>query len=444
MEGMRMELRRESDKRQRGFSPARERGFSPARERGFSPARERGFSPARERGFSPARERGFSMVELMVAMVVTLVVSGAIFGLLTVGGNAFRKEPEVADRQQNIRIAMDAIARDVENAGSGMPLVSQVFTHTDTPLAPANPTGFGPPYLNGQGPVGVMGNPGQALRGAPPTGTFADGSDNSDVLEVLIAEAACPSFHACAPPAAPLTFNGTATVMGTRETIPANGCMLSPAAVGTQGLVLLTDSRLFTIQPATLGAAGTLCGAAAATNGTVALAAALPEWPTTAGQTITSAQVLVYSARVVRYMIAPGIDPLETAPALWRSDTGRYTAAGAASLVPAAGATNWQMIARGIEDLQVEYLNGGNLWSNNPGVVAVCAAAGCTVGDYNNVVRRVRITLSARALAPRLQGESAPLGGTAPNAVRGQLVTVATPRAAVLGLQTLSGVTGWQ
>ena len=88
-------------------------------------------------------ELGFSMVELMVAMVVTLVVSGAIFGLLTVGGNAFRREPEVADRQQNIRIAMDAIFRDIQNAGSGMPLVSQAFTHTDAPLGgpvPAPPT----------------------------------------------------------------------------------------------------------------------------------------------------------------------------------------------------------------------------------------------------------------------------------------------------------------
>jgi prepilin-type N-terminal cleavage/methylation domain-containing protein len=124
-----------------------------------------------QRRASHKGELGFSMIELMVAMVVTLVVSGAIFGLLTVGGNAFRREPEVADRQQNIRVAMDAIARDIQNAGSGMPLVSQVFTHTDTPLAGPNPTGAGAPYLNGQGPQGVLGAAGQASRGAAPTGT---------------------------------------------------------------------------------------------------------------------------------------------------------------------------------------------------------------------------------------------------------------------------------
>ena len=79
------------------------------------------------------------MVELMVAMVVTLVVSGGHLRAADRGGNAFRREPEVADRQQNIRVAMDAITRDIQNAGSGMPLVSQVFTHTDTPLARAQP-----------------------------------------------------------------------------------------------------------------------------------------------------------------------------------------------------------------------------------------------------------------------------------------------------------------
>jgi prepilin-type N-terminal cleavage/methylation domain-containing protein len=392
---------------------------------------------------SDRRQRGFSMVELMVAMVVTLVISGSIFGLLTAGGNAFRREPEVADRQQNIRVAMDAIARDIENAGGGMPLVGQVFTHTDTPATPPNVTGSTAPYLNGSGPQGVLGAPGRAIRGAPLTGTLADSSDNSDILEIVIAEGTCPVYRACLP-AAP---NGTAAVVATREFIPANGCLLSPAAVGSRGLVMLTDNRLFTIQPATLNAAGTACGAVTAQNGSMAVAAALAEWPTAGGAALTpagGATALLYAARIVRYMIAPGLDPMDTSPGLWRSDTGRYTAAGVLAAVPAAGTTNWQLIARGIEDLQLEYLNGGNLWSNNPGVVAPCLAVGCTAANYASVVRRVRVTLSARTLAPQLQGETAPAGGAAPNAIRGQLVSVATPRAAVLGLQAVSAVSLWQ
>ena len=404
---------------------------------------------ARKTSSNP-KQRGFSMIELMVAMAITLIVSGAIYGLLTTGGNAFRREPEVADRQQNIRIAMDSIARDVENAGGGMPLVAQVFTHTDDPLGGPNPTGDGNPYLNGAGPEGVLGDAGEALRGGGLTGAGADTSHNTDILEVVIGEASCPVYRVCLP----VGLNGTVASVSTREQIPSPGCLLSPGDPGTKGLVLLTDNRLFTIQPATLKPGGTGCGGTlAGSNGQIDLAAALPEWRPFGGAALTpagGAQALLYSAKVVRYMIAPGLDPFDTAPSLWRSETGRYDAAGAAAPAPVAGTTNWQIVARGIEDLQVEYLNGVGvgLWSNNPGVVNPCAAAGCQPADYLNVVRRVRVTLSARALAPRLQGEMAPAAGTAagaaPNAVRGQLVSVLTPRAAVLGLQAVSQVSNWQ
>ena len=183
----------------------------------------------------------------------------------------------------------------------------------------------------------------------------------------------------------------------------------------------------------------------AGSNGSMILADALPEWQAALGVAV---QPLLYRGKVVRYMIAPGLDPSDTSPSLWRSETGRYTAAGAPSPLPVAGATNWQIIARGIEDLQVEYLNGGTsgfngLWANNPGVIPPCAG-GCTLADYNTVVRRVRVTLSARALAPNLQGQTVPAGGAGPNAVRGQLVSVLTPRAAVLGLQSVSSVSPWQ
>jgi len=396
-------------------------------------------------------QRGFSMVELVVAMAVTLIVSSAIYGLLTAGGNAFRREPEMADRQQNIRIAMDAIARDVADAGGGAPLVAQVFTHTDNPLGGPAPTGAGAPYLNGAGPQGVMGAGGEALRGGGPTGAGADASDNSDFLEIVIGDAACPAYRACSNSVPAPALNGTPETLTTRESIPASDCLLAPGNPGDQGLVLLTNNTLFTIQPATLGAAGTACGGAiAGSNGSMDLAAALPEWQ--AGGAALGAggvQVLVYSGKVVRYMIAPGLDPNDTSPSLWRSETGRYTATGAPAPAPVAGTRSWQIVARGIEDLQVEYLNGGTsgfngLWANNPGVVNPCAGGGCTAADYVNVVRRVRVTLSARALAPNLQGQTMPAGGAEPNAVRGQLVSVITPRAAVLGLQSVSQVSLWQ
>jgi hypothetical protein len=142
--------------------------------------------------------------------------------------------------------------------------------------------------------------------------------------------------------------------------------------------------------------------------------------------------IYLYSARVVRYRIAPGLDPADpNFPALWRSETGRYDSAGTAvpepgdASFPGAGSP-WEIVARGIEDLQIEYMPGDNLWHNRPPL--------SVPDDYTSIVRQVRITLSARASAGNLAGQTS-AGGGAPDAVRGQLSTTVTPRAAFNELQ---------
>ena len=74
------------------------------------------------------RERGFSLIELIVAMVITMLIMGSVYGLIAGGQNAFRREPELAERQQNIRMAMDLIMKDIANAASGLPTFVQAFT----------------------------------------------------------------------------------------------------------------------------------------------------------------------------------------------------------------------------------------------------------------------------------------------------------------------------
>jgi prepilin-type N-terminal cleavage/methylation domain-containing protein len=368
------------------------------------------------------KERGFSMVELMVAMTITLIVSGAIYGLLTSGNTAFRREPELADRQQNIRVAMDLISRDVYNAGASLPTYSQAFTRVDPGGGPCT----GSEGLNGCGPEGTLGATAANNRGQGDAGG-KDASTASDVLEIVSTDERCRAQSAC---------SGTPAVAGT---VVLRGRL--PSCLGLPGLLLLTDNASFTIQPAVVGTGAELCsGGDAAQNGKVVLtAASLGSWSPAATMSAPSTSpppatpvVFVYGARAMRYLIAPSGDPRDTVPALWRSASGRYASGGTVTVDPGtAGFTQvgspWELVARGIEDLQIEYQAGpdATVWTNRPPLV---------VNTWDSLVRQVRITLSARAQAPNLQGAQR-AAGTGPDAVRGQLTTVVVPRQAFNELQ---------
>jgi prepilin-type N-terminal cleavage/methylation domain-containing protein len=321
------------------------------------------------------RQSGFSMVELMVAMTVTLIVSAAIYGLLTSGSTAFRREPELADRQQNIRVAMDLISRDVFDGGD------------------------------------------------PLTAT--------DVLEIVTTNETCPERTVCSNPPEPLPGNPGLFIL--RETLPA--CVAVP------GVVMMTDGTSFTLQMTQAGSTpnqGCPNNGAAGVNGEVNLGGVLQPWVASPPLPAPSLQVppnlpviFFYASRVVRYRIAPGNDPADPGPALWRSRSGRYGLDGGVKAEPGdsgfpGSSSPWELVARGIEDLQIEYMGGDGLWRSRPPLSAA--------NDWSTLVRQVRITLSARASAPNLQGATT-AGGTGPDAVRGQLVTVVTPRAAFNELQ---------
>jgi prepilin-type N-terminal cleavage/methylation domain-containing protein len=72
--------------------------------------------------------RGFTMIEVLISMAITVIVMGAVFGLLTRGQRTFEREPEVADLQQSARNALDMVSKDVLQAGSGLPPEFPSFT----------------------------------------------------------------------------------------------------------------------------------------------------------------------------------------------------------------------------------------------------------------------------------------------------------------------------
>ena len=64
---------------------------------------------------------GFSLIELVVALGLTLVVTAAIFDLVAQSRRSFDTEPEAMDRQQRIRVAVDALQHDLLMASAVMP-----------------------------------------------------------------------------------------------------------------------------------------------------------------------------------------------------------------------------------------------------------------------------------------------------------------------------------
>lgn len=72
------------------------------------------------------RQAGFSVLELMISMVVMVMVTGAIFQVMSGGQSAFRTQPDVADVHQRLRIAADMIYKDLLSAGAGTYLGNEV------------------------------------------------------------------------------------------------------------------------------------------------------------------------------------------------------------------------------------------------------------------------------------------------------------------------------
>jgi type II secretory pathway pseudopilin PulG len=69
----------------------------------------------------PHSAGGFSLVELIVAIGLTLIMTAAIFDLVGQSRHRFDAEPEAVERQQRIRVAVDALLRDLLMASAVMP-----------------------------------------------------------------------------------------------------------------------------------------------------------------------------------------------------------------------------------------------------------------------------------------------------------------------------------
>jgi type II secretory pathway pseudopilin PulG len=342
---------------------------------------------------------GFSLVELTVALVVTLIISGAIYGLLAGGQSAFRREPELADRQQNIRVAMDLIMKDIGNAGSGLPTWVQIFTQG------LNACSSCP---NGGAPMGLGGN-------------------LTDELEMLTNDSSHDNEPVCATPGQ----GNSANIRLVRNAPALSGPVLVIFADGTWTMRNITTTSNDNSgesnctagvnktklnfnsgagDPTGMNTPSGTCqpnayGVGNAGSGTTGCP---PPAPASGGACCTATTISF--TQIVRYRIrsdAAGV------PELQRFDSTNFNA-------------GFQTVARGIEDLQVQYTQAsGTVTAGSPGAPAVVA------NNWGSLTTQVQVTLSSRSEALNVQGATADAIG---NKMRGSLTWVGTPRSTLIAL----------
>lgn len=67
------------------------------------------------------REQGFTLIEIMVAVALGVIVSAAAFTILTTTSKSVTANEQTVDMQQNARLAMELLSRDIKRAGFGSP-----------------------------------------------------------------------------------------------------------------------------------------------------------------------------------------------------------------------------------------------------------------------------------------------------------------------------------
>jgi prepilin-type N-terminal cleavage/methylation domain-containing protein len=97
-----------------------------------------------KRAIGTVRQSGFSLIELLVALGIFLVVTGAAFTLLGNSQQRYRTESQVLNSFQEARLGLDQIVRDVNDAGYPPPSFFSAFTPVNSA---STPFAWSPNYL---------------------------------------------------------------------------------------------------------------------------------------------------------------------------------------------------------------------------------------------------------------------------------------------------------
>lgn len=178
-------------------------------------------------------ERGFSLLELLIAMVIFLIMTGAIYGVLQLAQNSRSLVNQQVQLTKNVRVALNMIGRDTYNAGYGYPLNSTVVLPYSRISTLLNiPNGFDttrdtvPPIIAGNNLIFNNYNTNPAVKTDTITLLFKDSTFN------LVGPSGSEASQ-------PVNINAATTVNGIDEIIPISG---SNSACRINDILLITGN----------------------------------------------------------------------------------------------------------------------------------------------------------------------------------------------------------
>ena len=249
-------------------------------------------------------QQGVTLVELMVGAVVATTIIAAGYAVLTSSSKAMTTNEQTVETQQNVRVAMEFLFRDIRQAGFGM-----------------------------NGPVG------NCPTAVVPADNNTAGPDRGSDRISLVAPVGNPVGTATDPP----------WILNSDTTIGSGPPLALPSAIAVTNMVSEAGGSL-TTPPAIIsigGAITTTVTAAAGANLTV---------PTVALPTVMKRNSPIYLLQCITYQIIPPPDPTGLcagrSPCLVRGVAGGMTAGVLDCTTVGSRCTS---IADEIEDIQFAY-----------------------------------------------------------------------------------------
>lgn len=66
-------------------------------------------------------QKGITLVEILIAALLTLIIGAAALGFYVTQHNSWLVQEDVSEMQQNLRVVLDEISKNVRKAGFGVP-----------------------------------------------------------------------------------------------------------------------------------------------------------------------------------------------------------------------------------------------------------------------------------------------------------------------------------